>query len=67
MNPVKVESAMTLPFSLPMLYRFNLKFGLNMWKCGLHPLIHTLLKFNLPQDIESINKRSRSSAVLFEK
>jgi hypothetical protein len=22
-------------------------------KCGLHPLIHTLLKFNLPQDIES--------------
>jgi len=33
---------MTLPFSLPMLYRFNLKFGLNMWKCGLHTLIHTL-------------------------
>jgi hypothetical protein len=22
--------------------------------CGLHPLIHTLPKFNLPQDIESI-------------
>ncbi len=30
---------------------------------GLHPLIHTLLKFNLAQDIVSLNKRSRSSAV----
>ena len=25
-----------------------------LWNCGLHPLIHTLLEFNLPQDIESI-------------
>ena len=30
-------------------------------KCRLHPLIHTLLKSNLAQDIASINKRSRSS------
>ena len=34
--------------------------------CGLHPLIHTLPKFYLPQDIGSINKRSRSSAVVFK-
>jgi hypothetical protein len=27
-------------------------------KWRLHPLIHTLPKFILPQDIESINKRS---------
>ena len=33
----------------------------------LHPLIHTFLKSNLAQDIESINKRSRSSAVFYEK
>jgi hypothetical protein len=28
------------------------------WKqdCGLHPLIHTLLEFNLAQDVESIKK-----------
>ena len=32
----------------------------------LHPLIHTLLKFNLLQNIESINKRSRSSAWYLE-
>ena len=25
-------------------------------KCGLHPLIHTFLKFNLEQNIESIKK-----------
>jgi len=31
-------------------------------KVTLHPLIHTLLEFTLAQDIESINKRSRSSA-----
>jgi hypothetical protein len=30
----------------------------------LHPLIHTFIKFNLAQDIGSINKQSRSSAVL---
>jgi len=35
--------------------------------CRLHPLIHTLLQFTLVQDIESLNKRSRSSAVFFEK
>ena len=28
------------------------------------PLIHTLLEFNLLQDIDCINKRSRSSAVI---
>jgi hypothetical protein len=33
----------------------------------LHPLIHTLLKFNLPQDIESIKSGASDSAVLFEK
>ena len=27
-------------------------------KWGLHPLIHTLLEFNLAQDIEIISKRS---------
>ena len=31
-------------------------------KCGLHPLIHSLLEFNLAQDIESLNKRSFGSA-----
>jgi len=35
--------------------------------CGLHPLIHTFLEFTLAQDIESISKRSRSSAVFFGK
>jgi len=34
--------------------------------CRLHPLIHTLLKFTLAQDIESIKKRSRSSAGVFK-
>jgi hypothetical protein len=33
----------------------------------LHPLIHTLLESNLALDIESINKRSRNSAVSAEK
>jgi hypothetical protein len=28
---------------------------------GFHPLMHTRLEFTLPQDIESLNKRSRSS------
>jgi hypothetical protein len=28
----------------------------------LHPLIHTVLKFNLPQDIESIKSRAEDSA-----
>ena len=28
--------------------------------CGLHPLIHTLLKFNLAQDIESIESRAEA-------
>ena len=35
--------------------------------CVLHPLICTLLEFNLAQNLESIDKRSRSSAVLFGK
>ena len=35
--------------------------------CGLHPLIHTLLKFNLAQNIERINKRSQSSEGVFVK
>jgi hypothetical protein len=30
-------------------------------KWGLHPLIHTLLDFDVAQDIESRKKRSRSS------
>jgi len=34
---------------------------------GLHPLIHTLLGFTVAQDVESLRKRSRSSAVVFEK
>ena len=29
--------------------------------CRLHPLIHTLLEFNLSQDIEGIKKRTLSS------
>jgi len=33
----------------------------------VYPLIYTLLEFNLAQDIESLNKRSRSSSVFFEK
>jgi len=36
-------------------------------KFVLHPLIHTLLEFNLAQNVESIKKLSRSSAVFFEK
>ena len=35
-------------------------------ECGLHPLIHTLLKFALALDVETINKRSQcDSAVVF--
>jgi hypothetical protein len=30
--------------------------------CRLHPLIHTLLEFNFALDVESLRKRSRSSA-----
>ena len=26
--------------------------GYFKWDCGLHPLIHTFLKFNLAQDVE---------------
>jgi len=33
----------------------------------LHPLMHGLLNFTVAQDIESIKKRSRSSAKGFEK
>jgi hypothetical protein len=36
-------------------------------ECELHPLIHTFLYLNLAQDIASIKKRSRGSAVFSEK
>ena len=35
-------------------------------ECRLHPLIHTLLEFTVAQDVESLRKRSRSSAVVFK-
>ncbi len=33
--------------------------------CRLHPLIHTLLEFNLLQDVERINKRSQELSTEF--
>jgi hypothetical protein len=44
-----------------------LKSLLPLQKERLHPLIHTLLKFNLAQDIESIKSGAEAPPVLFEK
>jgi len=35
--------------------------------CELHPLIHTVLNFNLAQDIESIKSEAEASLMIFEK
>ena len=35
--------------------------------CELHPLIHTLLKFDPAQDIESIKKAEPKLRMVFEK
>jgi hypothetical protein len=38
---VKVESAVALPFSLPIPYHCDSKSALNQQECELHTLIHT--------------------------
>jgi hypothetical protein len=35
-------------------------------KCKLHPLIHTLLDFNLAQDVASIKSGAEASLMLFD-
>jgi hypothetical protein len=47
------------------LFERVIKTGEAKWRS--HPLIYTPLKFTLAQNVESLKKRSLSSAVFFEK